>query len=103
MYLAFNIPTNNMFMIRQIIFGLILLVTLGIFAYSMSRLMALFRLTKPFPISDFRRRIMVTLQVAIGQSRILRFRFTGIMHALVFWGFIVITLGSIEMVADGLA
>ena len=66
-----------MFMIRQIIFGLILLVTLGIFAYSMSRLMALFRLTKPFPISDFRRRIMVTLQVAIGQSRILRFRFTG--------------------------
>ncbi|HEX7411416.1 MAG TPA: 4Fe-4S dicluster domain-containing protein [Bacteroidales bacterium] len=90
-------------MIRQIIFGLVLLVTLSIFAYSMARLRALFRLTKPFPISDFGRRIMVTLQVAIGQSRILRFRFTGIMHALVFWGFIVITLGSIEMVADGLA
>jgi len=46
---------------------------------------------------------MVMLRVAIGQSRILRFPFAGMMHALVFWGFIVITLGSIEMVADGLA
>lgn len=90
-------------MIRQIIFGLVLLATLGIFAYSMARLRALFRLTRPYPIRDFGRRIMVTLQVAIGQSRILRFRFTGIMHALVFWGFMVITLGSIEMVLDGLA
>lgn len=89
-------------MTRQIIFGLALLVTLGIFAYSIVRLMALFRLTKPFPTSGFGRRTMVTLQVAIGQSRILRFPFTGIMHALVFWGFMVITLGSIEMVLDGL-
>jgi heterodisulfide reductase subunit C len=103
MYLAFNISINKMFMTRQIIFGLILLFTLGIFAYSMVRLWALFRLTKSFPIRNFGRRIMVTLQVAIGQSRILRFRFTGIMHALVFWGFMVITLGSIEMVVDGLA
>ena len=103
MYLAFDISTNNMFMTRQIIFGLVLLATLGIFAFSMSRLAALFRLTKSFPVGEFGRRIMVTLKVAIGQSRILRFRFTGIMHALVFWGFIVITLGSIEMVVDGLA
>jgi hypothetical protein len=28
--------------------------------------------------------------------------FTGIMHALVFWGFLVILIGSIEMVIDGL-
>lgn len=90
-------------MVRQIIFGLVLLITLGVFAFTMYRLIELFRLTKPFPIKQIGKRIMVTLQVAIGQSRILRFPFTGIMHALVFWGFIVITLGSMEMVVDGLA
>jgi heterodisulfide reductase subunit C len=103
MYLAFNIPTNKIFMARQIIFGMVLLVTLGIFSFTIYRLIGLFRLTKPFPIHQIGKRIKVTLQVAIGQSRILRFPFTGIMHALVFWGFIVITLGSIEMVVDGLA
>ena len=90
-------------MTRQIIFGLTLLATLGIFTFSMVRLSALFRLTKPFPVSDFKRRVMITLKIAIAQSRILRFRFTGLMHALVFWGFIVITLGSVEMILDGLA
>jgi len=90
-------------MTRQIIFGLVLLVTLGIFSYSTGRLLKLLRLTRPFQVSEVGRRISVTLQVAIGQSRMLRFRFTGIMHALVFWGFMVITLGSIEMVLDGLA
>jgi heterodisulfide reductase subunit C len=89
-------------MARQIIFGLVLLITLGVFAYSMLKLSRLFRLTKAFPIGQTGKRILVTLKVAIGQSRILRFPFTGIMHALVFWGFIVITLGSIEMVIDGL-
>ncbi|MFZ4707747.1 MAG: 4Fe-4S dicluster domain-containing protein [Bacteroidales bacterium] len=102
MYLASIISTTT-FMARQIIFGMVLLITLGIFAFTIYRLIGLFRLTKPFPINQIGKRIMVTLQVAIGQSRILRFPFTGILHALVFWGFIVITLGSIEMIADGLA
>jgi len=90
-------------MARQFVFGLVLLITLGVFAFSMWRLWGFFRLTKPFPIDRIGKRIMVTLRVAIGQSRILRFPFTGMIHALVFWGFIVITLGSIEMVIDGLA
>jgi heterodisulfide reductase subunit C/nitrate reductase gamma subunit len=43
------------------------------------------------------------LKVAIGQNKILRKPIIGLIHALVFWGFLVITIGSIEMVIDGLS
>lgn len=41
-------------------------------------------------------------EVAFLQSRILRKPLIGPLHALVFWGFCVILIGSIEMVIDGL-
>ncbi len=41
--------------------------------------------------------------VAFGQTRILRKPMMGPLHALVFWGFCVILLGSVEMVIDGLS
>jgi len=93
-----------MFMTKQIVFLIVLLITLGAFAWTISRIIAFFKLTKPaFPIRDFGKRIAVTLKVAIGQSKIFRWPFTGLLHALVFWGFMVITIGSLEMVIDGLA
>lgn len=45
---------------------------------------------------------MVTLEVAMGQTKIFRKPVIGLAHALVFWGFCVILIGSIEMVIDGL-
>lgn len=90
-------------MTKQIIFSLTLLLTLGIFGYTLSRLISFFRITKPYPTGQWARRITVMLKVAIGQAKIFRLPFIGLIHALVFWGFIVITLGSIEMVIDGLA
>jgi heterodisulfide reductase subunit C/nitrate reductase gamma subunit len=42
------------------------------------------------------------LKVAIGQTKIFRRPVIGLLHALVFWGFCVILIGSIEMVIDGL-
>jgi len=90
-------------MIKQILFILSLLATLGVFAYTTSRYVALFRLTKKaFPVKNIGRRIMQTLSVAIGQTRILRKPVLGLMHGLVFWGFCVILVGSVEMVLDGI-
>lgn len=43
------------------------------------------------------------LKVAFGQTKIFRRPVIGFFHALVFWGFCVILIGSIEMVIDGLA
>lgn len=91
-------------MTRQIIFAIVLLITLGVFAWTANRIIRYFRLTRPaFPIRDIGKRIMVMLEVAFGQTRIFRRPFSGSLHALVFWGFCVILIGSVEMVIDGLA
>jgi Fe-S oxidoreductase len=88
-------------MTKQIIFIIILVLTLGIFAYTVSRIISLFKLTKPFPIKDFPKRFVLMLKVAIGQTKIFRFPLVGFAHALVFWGFCVVGFGSLEMVFDG--
>ena len=90
-------------MVKQYIFAFFLFVTLGIFSYTTIRLTRYFMLTKKaFPVRNIIRRIKVMFEVAFLQSRILRKPLIGPLHALVFWGFCVILIGSIEMVIDGL-
>jgi len=90
-------------MTKQIIFAIALLVTIGVFSYTINRIVSFFRFTRPaFPVKDFGRRISVMLSVAFGQTKIFRKPVIGLFHALVFWGFCVIIFGSIEMVIDGL-
>ena len=89
-------------MIKQIAFLIALLITLGVFFWTIRRLYAYLKLTKPFPIGNYGKRFKMMMEVAIGQTKIFRFPFVGFLHALVFWGFLVILIGSIEMVIDGL-
>ncbi|MEA1878071.1 MAG: (Fe-S)-binding protein [Bacteroidota bacterium] len=91
-------------MVKQFIFAGTLLLTLGVFSYTLRRLIALFKQTrKGFPIKQIGKRIIITLRVAIGQTKIMRKPIIGFMHALVFWGFCVILIGSVEVIIDGLA
>ncbi len=91
-------------MIRQVVFALALLVTIGVFAFTTRRIVSFFRLTRPgFPVKQLGKRFGVMLKVAFGQTKIFRRPVTGLAHALVFWGFCIILFGSIEMVIDGLA
>src|SRR5689334_24766275 len=46
-------------------------------------------------------RLRNVLVIGIGQAKILREPFAGILHASVFWGFVVLTLGSVEILARG--
>jgi heterodisulfide reductase subunit C len=90
-------------MTKQIIFAIALIVTIGVFSYTINRLIKFFRFTRPaFPVKDFGKRINVMLTVAFGQTKIFRKPVLGLFHALVFWGFCIIIFGSIEMVIDGL-
>jgi ferredoxin len=90
-------------MIKQIVFAIALLVTLGVFAFTILRIISFFKLTrKGFPIKNIGKRFGVMLEVAFGQTKIFRRPVIGFLHALVFWGFCVILIGSIEMVIDGL-
>jgi len=88
----------------QIVFSIVLAITFIVFAYSAIKIYKLFRLTKPaYPVRDFGKRIGRTIVNAFFQERIFRNRIAGFMHALVFWGFLAILVGSLEMVIDGLA
>lgn len=89
-------------MSKQLIFILCTLVSVGIFSYTLSKLIAKFKITKPsFPIDKIGERISITLLVAFGQSKILRRPVVGLMHALVWWGFIVVTIGTAEIAIEG--
>ncbi|HLN21576.1 MAG TPA: (Fe-S)-binding protein [Bacteroidales bacterium] len=88
---------------KQIFFTIALLVTLGVFGYTVRRLLKFFSFTRSFPIRDIGKRFGVMLEVAFGQTKIFRKPVIGLIHALVFWGFCIILIGSIEMVIDGIA
>lgn len=91
-------------MTGQILFIFSLIVTIVVFLYTVNRIAGFFRLTKPaFSVKDIGKRFRLMLSVAFGQTKIFRRPVTGFFHALVFWGFCLILLGSIEMVIDGLA
>jgi heterodisulfide reductase subunit C len=90
-------------MTKQIIFAISLLLTIGVFSFTVRRIVSYFRFTRPaFPVKDFGKRIRIMLSVAFGQTKIFRKPVLGFFHALVFWGFCVIIFGSIEMIIDGL-
>jgi heterodisulfide reductase subunit C len=91
-------------MTRQLVFAIALLLTFVVFGYTVNRLIGFFRLTKAnFPIRNIGKRLILMIKVAFGQTKIFRRPVIGLLHALVFWGFCVILIGSIEMVIDGLA
>lgn len=91
-------------MIRQILFAFSLILTIGIFFYTVRRLVKFFSFTRPaFPIRDIGKRFGLVMRVAFGQTKIFRKPVLGFFHAMVFWGFCIILFGSIEMVIDGLS
>ncbi len=89
-------------MLKQIVFLIALLITLGVFVYSIQRYFEYFKFTKKKPLGHIGKRLWITLKIAGFQTKILRKPLIGLVHALVFWGFLVILFGSLEMTFDGL-
>ncbi|MFI5243436.1 MAG: Fe-S oxidoreductase, partial [Gemmatimonadales bacterium] len=84
------------------VFLLILLLALGFFSYNVQRLLSYLWIGKP----DDREghplvRLRNVITVAFLQKKILRDPVAGPMHALIFWGFVVLTVGTIELVLQG--
>ncbi len=88
-------------MIKQIVFIACLALTLVVFIYSAWRLYRFYKLTRPYRFGRLAKRLVVMTEVAFFQTKIFRRPVIGFLHALVFWGFCVIAIGSIEMVIDG--
>jgi Fe-S oxidoreductase/nitrate reductase gamma subunit len=84
------------------VFLLILLLALGFFSYNVQRLLSYLWIGKPDARGDHPRvRLRNVLTVAILQKKILRDPVAGPMHALIFWGFIVLTAGTTELLLQG--
>lgn len=91
-------------MVVQIIFFLLLVVAIGLLYRTSIEIQKCFRVTKPVSFDGlWQQRLKLTLKVALGQSKILRKPVVGLIHALVFWGFLVITIGTLELLIDGLS
>jgi len=87
----------------NVVFLIILVLASGFFAYSAQRLYAFATgVGKPDDrTNDPGRRLWNLLSIGLAQSKILRDPVAGLMHALVFWGFCVITAGTAEMMVQG--
>jgi len=85
----------------QIIFIVTVVIAFGLLGYSFSKVIKVMKQLKPFKIQQIGKRFMKMFDVAIAQTKILKRPVIGLMHALVFWGFIVILFGSLEMMIDG--
>jgi Fe-S oxidoreductase len=88
--------------LKNIVFVIILAVAFGIFTRSAMRLIAWLNVGKADNRFDrLGERIKTTLIVGFGQSKILRDKVAGPIHAGIFWGFIVLLFSAIEMILEG--
>ena len=85
------------------LFGLIFIAALAFFLFSVSKLYRILRLGQPEDRFDqLGRRLKGVVTFVLGQQRVVR-EPSGWGHFLIFWGFIIITLGSLETFGAGLS
>ncbi len=85
----------------QIIFSLTFIITLAVLFYSFSRYYRFMRKMKPYKVDHIGKRLWRTIEVALAQVKILK-RPIGILHAILFWGFLILLFETTEMTLDGI-
>jgi Fe-S oxidoreductase len=81
----------------------ILIVGLSVFGLIMLKRYRLIRMGKPDPrFSDVNRRVTDLIKDGFLQRRQPRYLSAGVLHILIFWGFLVLGLHSIELIIGGL-
>ncbi len=89
--------------LQSLLFAFVLIGALGFFGWNARRLIGYLRLGKKENRFDqVGVRIKNTLKIALGQSKILREPVAGILHVLIFWGFVVLLGAVLESIGEGL-
>jgi Fe-S oxidoreductase len=87
---------------ENVVFLCVLVIAAGFFSLNAQRLVQYMHLGKPEDRSDHAfLRIWNVLRVGIAQTKILREPIAGAMHATIFWGFMVLTAGTVELLIAG--
>ncbi len=85
-----------------LVFVIVVALAVGWFSYNAQRLVRYLRIGQPADRTDQPvARLRNVVGIGLAQSKILRDPLAGMMHAMVFWGFIVITAGTIELLLQG--
>ncbi len=89
--------------IPNIIFVICLVVGLGYFARNIRKIIRNIRLGKAIDRSDQKKeRLNAMLRIAFGQSKMVRRPIAGVLHIVVYLGFIIINIEVIEIIIDGI-
>ncbi|MBC7844192.1 MAG: 4Fe-4S dicluster domain-containing protein [Gemmatimonadaceae bacterium] len=87
---------------QNIAFLIVLTAALGLFSYNIQRLVSYLRLgTSENRLDHPERRTWNLITIGFAQTKILRERGAGLSHASVFWGFLVLTAGTAEILLHG--
>jgi Fe-S oxidoreductase len=87
----------------NVLFLLIALVGIGVFAWVMARRMAPLRRGKPDPrLSRIPERVVMVLKYWLAQWRQPRYMLAGVLHIIVFFGFLILLIRSTELVLLGI-
>ncbi|MBI3521906.1 MAG: 4Fe-4S dicluster domain-containing protein [Chloroflexi bacterium] len=90
----------------SIVLAVVALIGFGAFAYRALRLYRYLRLGKADPerTGQQGRRLRDELVIYLGQRKLFKrpYLVRGIAHALIFWGFLVITVGTVDLLASGI-
>ncbi|MBX7220805.1 MAG: (Fe-S)-binding protein [Blastocatellia bacterium] len=88
--------------LKNIVFIVVCLASFGAFAVSARKLLDFLKLGKPENrLDNLGARIKNMLIVALAQKKILRDPGAGFLHLFVFWGFMVLTVGTVEVILEG--
>ena len=94
---------NDLMGTSNIIFLLLFLSSVSIFFYNLNKIISNIRLGKPINRSDRKiDRWKNMLRVALGQSKMTRRPIAGILHIIIYIGFIIINIEIIEIIVDGI-
>jgi Fe-S oxidoreductase len=90
--------------VQSVIFGLVLAAALTLFGRSALRLIGYLHIGKAENRFDrVGERLGMVLKIAFGQTRLLREPLAGLLHFMIFWGFVILLSAVLESILEGLA
>jgi Fe-S oxidoreductase len=89
---------------ESILFLVVLLAAFVLFGWQVRKLLQRIAIGKPEMRTDRPgARLRTVLTVAFGQTKLLREPFAGILHFLIFWGFVILLTAVLESIGEGIA
>jgi Fe-S oxidoreductase len=94
---------NDSMTFDSVLFALVLVAALTLFAFNVRRLLSYLRLGRPENRWEQpARRLVNVLRIAFGQTKLLRDPLAGSLHFLIFWGFVILLSAIVEGIGEGL-